>query len=62
MRIVPDLVRGIVKGKAVKIRNPNSVRPWQHFLEPVSGMLMLAERMYKDIEFSWGLEFWIRKS
>ena len=51
-RIVPDLVRGIVRGKSVTIRNPNSVRPWQHVLEPISGMLMLAERMYADIEFS----------
>ena len=51
-RIIPDLVRGIVKGETVKIRNPNSVRPWQHVLEPISGMLMLAERMYNNIEFS----------
>ena len=50
-RIIPDLVRGIAKGETVKIRNPNSIRPWQHVLEPISGMLMLAERMYKNIEF-----------
>ena len=56
-RIVPDLVRGIVKGKTVKIRNPNSVRPWQHVLEPISGMLMLAERMYNNIEFSGDWNF-----
>ena len=51
-RNIPDLVRGIAKGETVKIRNPNSVRPWQHVLEPISGMLMLAERMYNNIEFS----------
>jgi len=56
-RIIPDLVRGIVKGKTVKIRNPDSVRPWQHVLEPISGMLMLAERMYKNIEFSGDWNF-----
>ena len=56
-RIIPDLVRGIVKGETVKIRNPKSVRPWQHVLEPISGMLMLAERMYKNIEFSGNWNF-----
>ena len=56
-RIIPDLVRGIVKGETVKIRNPNSVRPWQHVLEPISGMLMLAERMYRNIEFSGNWNF-----
>ena len=56
-RIVPDLVNGIVNGKTVKIRNPNSVRPWQHVLEPISGILMLAERMYKNIEFSGDWNF-----
>ena len=57
LRIVPDLVRGIVKGKTVKIRNPNSVRPWQHVLEPISGILMLAERMFKNNEFSGDWNF-----
>lgn len=51
-RIVPDLARGISMGKTVKIRNPNSVRPWQHVLEPISGMLKLAEEMYKNMKFS----------
>ena len=56
-RIIPDLVRGIVKDETVKIRNPNSVRPWQHVLEPISGMLMLAERMHRNIEFSGNWNF-----
>ena len=56
-RIIPDLVRGIANGETVKIRNPNSVRPWQHVLEPISGMLMLAERMYKNIELSGDWNF-----
>ncbi len=51
-RIIPDLVRGIVRGEKVKIRNPDSIRPWQHVLEPISGILLLAERMYNDIKFS----------
>ena len=56
-RIIPDLVRGIAKNKTVRIRNPNSVRPWQHVLEPISGMLMLAERMYNNNEFSGDWNF-----
>lgn len=56
-RIIPDLVRGIVNGKEVKIRNPHSVRPWQHVLEPISGMLTLAQRMYNDINFSGAWNF-----
>ena len=51
-RLVPDLVRGIINGETVKLRSPNSVRPWQHVLEPISGMLMLTERMFKNVKFS----------
>lgn len=51
-RIVPDIVRGIVDGQLIRIRNPMSVRPWQHILEPVSGMLFLAQKMLNNIEFS----------
>ena len=56
-RIIPDLVRGIVNGEKVKIRNPDSVRPWQHVLEPISGMLSLAEKMYNDIKLSGAWNF-----
>jgi CDP-glucose 4,6-dehydratase len=41
-RIVPDIVRALVDKKALSIRNPNAVRPWQHVLEPLSGYLWLA--------------------
>ncbi|MHB1709463.1 MAG: CDP-glucose 4,6-dehydratase [Thermoplasmataceae archaeon] len=56
-RIVPDMVRGIVNNKTIKIRNPDSVRPWQHVLEPISGMLTLAEKMYNDVKFSGAWNF-----
>lgn len=56
-RIVPDMVRGIVNCETIKIRNPDSVRPWQHVLEPISGMLILAEKMFKNIEFSGAWNF-----
>lgn len=41
-RIVPDCVRAWSKGNPVEIRRPNSTRPWQHVLEPLSGYLLLA--------------------
>ena len=51
-RIVPDVVSGLTEGKIIRIRNPDSVRPWQYVLEPISGMLLLAQRMWGDIKFS----------
>lgn len=44
-RIVPDIVRAISFGETVGLRNPNSIRPWQHVLEPLAGYLMLAAKM-----------------
>lgn len=44
-RIVPDIVRAIQQGGQVSLRNPQSVRPWQHVLEPVSAYLHLAAKM-----------------
>jgi CDP-glucose 4,6-dehydratase len=45
-RLVPDIIRAINSGCSVKIRNPNSVRPWQHVLESLNGYLTLAESLY----------------
>ena len=39
-RIIPDLIRGVLTGKAVEIRNPDSTRPWQHVLDPLWGYLL----------------------
>ncbi|MET0732845.1 MAG: CDP-glucose 4,6-dehydratase [Casimicrobiaceae bacterium] len=47
-RLIPDLLRAIAAGSSVRIRQPNAVRPWQHVLEPLSGYLMLAERLHSD--------------
>jgi len=44
-RLIPDLVRSVETGLPVRLRNPQSVRPWQHVLEPVRGYLMLAARL-----------------
>jgi CDP-glucose 4,6-dehydratase len=45
-RLVPDIVRAIVRGNSVTIRNPESIRPWQHVLDPLAGYLLLAERLW----------------
>ena len=45
-RLIPDIVRAISENKAVSIRNPHAIRPWQHVLEPLSGYLLLAEKLY----------------
>lgn len=41
-RIVPDCVRAITSGETIIVRNPGSIRPWQHVLEPLSGYLQLG--------------------
>jgi len=47
-RLIPDMVRAIGEGRPVRIRSPHAIRPWQHVLEPLSGYLALAERLYTD--------------
>jgi CDP-glucose 4,6-dehydratase len=47
-RLIPDCVRSILKGEKVVIRSPQAIRPWQHVLEPLSGYLMLARKLYED--------------
>ena len=44
-RIIPDCAKSILKKKDLIIRNPNSTRPWQHVLEPISGYLLLAKKL-----------------
>jgi CDP-glucose 4,6-dehydratase len=47
-RLVPDIMRAIEQGRPVKIRNPDSIRPWQHVLEPLSGYLMLGRKLLEN--------------
>ncbi len=46
-RLIPDLVRGFLRGDDVHIRRPDSIRPWQHVLEPVWGYMRIAEEIFK---------------
>lgn len=47
-RLVPDMVRAVADRRPVPIRNPHAIRPWQHVLEPLSGYLLLAQKLYED--------------
>ncbi len=47
-RIIPDCIRALEAQKEIEIRNPYAVRPWQHVLEPLSGYLLLAKRMWNE--------------
>lgn len=49
-RIVPDCMRAWGEKNPVVIRNPNSVRPWQHVLEPLGGYLWLGQRLLERSE------------
>lgn len=44
-RLLPDLVRAFAAGKPAHIRNPHATRPWQHVLDPLTGYLLVAERL-----------------
>jgi CDP-glucose 4,6-dehydratase len=47
-RLVPDIIRAIMNKEKVLIRNPYSIRPWQHVLESLSGYMLLCEKMYME--------------
>ena len=47
-RLVPDVLKAFACKQTVTIRNPNAIRPWQHVLEPLSGYLTLAEKLYTE--------------
>lgn len=47
-RLIPDCVRYINKNQPIEIRNPIAVRPWQHVLEPLSGYLLLGQKLFEE--------------
>lgn len=47
-RLIPDFIRAISTGEKVKIRSPYAIRPWQHVLEPLTGYLTLAAKLYTE--------------
>lgn len=57
-RIVPDFFRALQSGQTLILRNPFSVRPWQHVLEPLGGYLLLGFKLFTEgKKFSGGWNF-----
>jgi len=57
-RLFPDIMKGIQNKSNIKIRNPESTRPWQFVLDPLFGYILLAEKMWEDgKKFSQGWNF-----
>ena len=57
-RIIPDCIRALEADKPIEIRSPKSVRPWEHVLEPLSGYMLLAQKMWeKPTEYCEGWNF-----
>lgn len=57
-RLLPDAFRSLIFGEKLVIRNPNSIRPWQHVLEPLNGYLTLAENLFEgQDDFADGWNF-----
>lgn len=47
-RLIPDCVKSLLNNENIIIRSPKSIRPWQHVLEPLSGYLLLAQKLYQE--------------
>jgi len=57
-RLVPDIIRAVINNEKLEIRSPNSTRPWQHVLEPLSGYLLIGQKLLeKKKEFAEGWNF-----
>jgi CDP-glucose 4,6-dehydratase len=56
-RLVPDVIRAALAGEPVRVRNPHSIRPWQHVLNPLSGYLLLAQSLCSSGEYAAGWNF-----
>lgn len=57
-RIIPDCIKALEAGKPIEIRSPEAIRPWQHVLEPLSGYMLLAQKMWNDpVKYCEGWNF-----
>ena len=56
-RIIPDCIRAVEHGRQIILRNPNSIRPYQHVLECLKGYLLLAQKQYEDKSLSGAYNF-----
>lgn len=51
-RIIPDCVRSVIKGEPIMVRNPKSIRPYQHVLEPLFAYLLIAQKQFEDRKYA----------
>ena len=56
-RLVPDVMRAALADEPARVRNPNSIRPWQHVLNPLSGYLLLAQSLFDSPSAASGWNF-----
>jgi CDP-glucose 4,6-dehydratase len=56
-RLIPDLMRALLEGRPVYVRSPDSIRPWQHVLNPLGGYLALAQALWSSAELAGGWNF-----
>jgi CDP-glucose 4,6-dehydratase len=57
-RLIPDIIKALSKNETIEIRNPKSIRPWQHVLEPLAGYLLLGSKLTEDpIKYSQAYNF-----
>lgn len=58
-RLIPDFLKSVEENKDFHLRNPNSIRPWQHVLEPLTAYLLIIEKLYSkkvtDEDLSWNV-------
>lgn len=47
-RLIPDAIRALSRQSSLRLRNPHAIRPWQHVMEPLSGYIMLAKRLFLE--------------
>lgn len=56
-RLIPDIIKSYKTTKEIELRYPQATRPWQHVLEPLSGYLILAEKLYTHKRFEGAFNF-----
>jgi CDP-glucose 4,6-dehydratase len=56
-RLIPDLMRAVLDGRTARVRSPESIRPWQHVLNPLGGYLVLAQALWSSEQLAGGWNF-----
>lgn len=56
-RIIPDCIKAALNNESIKIRNPYSIRPYQHVLDCLKGYLMIVEKQYNDKKYEGNYNF-----